>query len=999
MNFPAMDDLDHSVHIAERDWNSFYEESEECNLVQAELAGIDDSGLSDNDEPANPPLEVFTTKCAEDACLGCSTASPLNHEEEEGAATAINQSQHDILTSEQESSVSLEEETQTQVSHPVPVPSEVPKEETQTQVSHPVPVPSEVPKEETQTQVSHPVPVPTEVPKEVDGVDQEDVDVWTCSPDVTQTSETQSEAEKHGGEADCPAETDPTAERKEKERWFVTVNDSPVQLRCRPGAACQKKKRKKKTSRRTARSVAGWEPYLSQSETEAETERCEESKSDLTEMTEKCRSTVSQLPERLVSSENIHIMPQDQALDLKTFDLPDQQTLCKKQENDCRSANLSVDHLNQNKQFTTQSPLLFSASENPPSIQISKLSSEKQNNPLPQTHKRIADNSSPKCPVIRLNETTSADSSKTEENPLGNPCANPLDPPHTTDLLPKRLATFNTDGGEAPSPLPEDSETKAWVSEESLTEALNPARPVFAISSFWDEMEKLTINDILHLRCGDDQSPSTDAYHLHESISLPSTYNSSPLDPTDTCEQDMDALDNADSDYFTHLDDSKPDRSSCEFSTFSDFDEDLLQMINTSCSASPEPQENLREQAQTLTFSDLPYSQAALAEEEMELARRPEPESEFPQLYFDTGIPLLLCSDAESSSQTISPAGSEYSMSALESEIVREACFTNVLQDEGGNQMLFFPYEETQDPSLLLAECDIMMATQSPLSTSSFLEDSHVISFTEMTCKDASIFNRPSSDDSLQTYSEKLSVPEAYDYFFSDFDERNLFFPLKHGLKGGEAQTVPIFSCSRSLVRDLTFPEVEQFIESEEEDNWAPIRVISRFSVQQGSGSSSSAAAGVYLYSGRSWKSMLSLRRTRLARMRSSWCQRAKAWMSPGMFFRALRRSTSVADVTRGTCSSLQVFHLGDPILRKLALEQIRLPDQPNAFKKKRFLFSMRQSDMCLVCIAFASWVLKSTNLQSRDTWKAALLANVSAISAIQYLRRYKRYKTAEDEP
>ncbi|XP_062400570.1 uncharacterized protein LOC134091877 [Sardina pilchardus] len=950
MNFPAMDDLDHSVHIAERDWNSFYEESEECNLVQAELAGIDDSGLSDNDDPENPPLEVFTPKCAEDVC----SASPLNHKEEEGVAITINQSQHDILTSEQESSVSLEEEIQ--------------------------------------TQVSHSVPVPKEVPKEADGVDQED------SADVTQSSETQSEVEQYGGEA----ETDLPAERKERERWFVTVNDSPVQLRCRPDTACQRKKKKKKTSRRSARSVAGWEPYLSQSETETETERSEKSKSDITEMTEKCRSTVSQLPERLVSSENIHIVPQDQALDLKTIDLPDQQTLFKKQEeNHCRSANLSVDHLNQNEQSTTQSPHLFSASGNLPSIPISKLFSEKQNNPLPQTHKRTADNGSPNCPVIRLNAITSADSSKTEENPLENPCktgVNHLDPSHTTDLLPERLATFNTDGGEAPSPLQEDSETKDWDGEESLTEALDRARPVFAISSFWDEMEKLTINDILHLRCGDDRSPSTDAYHLHESISLPSTHDSSPLDPTDTCEQDMDALDNADSDYFTHRDDSKPDRSSCEFSTFSDFDEDLLQIINTSCSASPEPQENLREQAQTLTFSNLPYSQAALAEEDMELTRRFEPE--FPQLYFDTGIPLLLCSDAESNSRTMSPAESEYDMSALESEIVREACFTNVLQDEGGNQMLFFPYEETQDTSLILADCDIMRATPPPvLSTSSFLEDSHVISFTEMfqTCEDASMLV-PSSDNSLQTYSEKLSVPEAYDYFFSDFDDRNLFFPLKHGLKGGEDQTVPIFSCSRSLVRDLTFPEVEQFIESEEEDNWAPIRVISRFSVQQDSGSSSSAAAGVYLCGERSWKSKLSLRRTRFAGMRSSWCQRAKAWMAPGMFFRALRRSTSIADVTQGTCSSLQVFHLGNPILRKIALEQIRLPDQPNTSKKKCFLFSLRQSDMCLVCIAFASWVLKSTNLQSGDTWKAALLANVSAISAIQYLRRYK-YKTSEDEP
>uniref|UniRef100_A0AAY5K7D7 Uncharacterized protein n=2 Tax=Esox lucius TaxID=8010 RepID=A0AAY5K7D7_ESOLU len=43
---------------------------------------------------------------------------------------------------------------------------------------------------------------------------------------------------------------------------------------------------------------------------------------------------------------------------------------------------------------------------------------------------------------------------------------------------------------------------------------------------------------------------------------------------------------------------------------------------------------------------------------------------------------------------------------------------------------------------------------------------------------------------------------------------------------------------------------------------------------------------------------------------------------------------------------------------------------------------------MCLVCIAFASWVLKSTNPDSGDTWKAVLLANISALSAIRYLRR-----------
>uniref|UniRef100_A0AAY4AEE1 Uncharacterized protein n=2 Tax=Denticeps clupeoides TaxID=299321 RepID=A0AAY4AEE1_9TELE len=53
---------------------------------------------------------------------------------------------------------------------------------------------------------------------------------------------------------------------------------------------------------------------------------------------------------------------------------------------------------------------------------------------------------------------------------------------------------------------------------------------------------------------------------------------------------------------------------------------------------------------------------------------------------------------------------------------------------------------------------------------------------------------------------------------------------------------------------------------------------------------------------------------------------------------------------------------------------------------------------MCLVCIAMASWVLKSTKPQSADSWKAALLANLSAISSIQYLRHYMRKRGVEDE-
>ncbi len=40
-----------------------------------------------------------------------------------------------------------------------------------------------------------------------------------------------------------------TVAKKEKERWFVTVNDSPVRLRVKDPTSVQKKRRKKKTSK------------------------------------------------------------------------------------------------------------------------------------------------------------------------------------------------------------------------------------------------------------------------------------------------------------------------------------------------------------------------------------------------------------------------------------------------------------------------------------------------------------------------------------------------------------------------------------------------------------------------------------------------------------------------------------------------------------------------------------------------------------------------------
>ncbi|XP_048374427.1 PGC-1 and ERR-induced regulator in muscle protein 1 [Sphaerodactylus townsendi] len=52
--------------------------------------------------------------------------------------------------------------------------------------------------------------------------------------------------------------------------------------------------------------------------------------------------------------------------------------------------------------------------------------------------------------------------------------------------------------------------------------------------------------------------------------------------------------------------------------------------------------------------------------------------------------------------------------------------------------------------------------------------------------------------------------------------------------------------------------------------------------------------------------------------------------------------------------------------------------------------------DMCLGFVAFASWAVKTSNLQAPDAWKIVLLANFGTLSAIRYFRRQI---AAEGEP
>uniref|UniRef100_A0A096LQM9 PPARGC1 and ESRR induced regulator, muscle 1 n=1 Tax=Poecilia formosa TaxID=48698 RepID=A0A096LQM9_POEFO len=98
-----------------------------------------------------------------------------------------------------------------------------------------------------------------------------------------------------------------------------------------------------------------------------------------------------------------------------------------------------------------------------------------------------------------------------------------------------------------------------------------------------------------------------------------------------------------------------------------------------------------------------------------------------------------------------------------------------------------------------------------------------------------SISSQPAREDTTTLYASGNSVPETYDHFFSEFDNETFFYPL---LTAAEKNKV---SYSRSTCRNFQFPEAyEHFFassssddssgESDEEENFRPVKVVTRFS-------------------------------------------------------------------------------------------------------------------------------------------------------------------------
>lgn len=285
-------------------------------------------------------------------------------------------------------------------------------------------------------------------------------------------------------------------------------------------------------------------------------------------------------------------------------------------------------------------------------------------------------------------------------------------------------------------------------------------------------------------------------------------------------------------------------------------------------------------------------------------------------------------------------------------------------------------------------------------------------------------FSEKQTDSSLELQTEHIvdscpdadSVPENYDHLFSEFDTDTFFHTDE-----AKPELVPIFSCSRSSKSKMEFKDAYDYFlvsssdnsssESDEEDaqERAPIRVVTRFT-RKASSKDIVTDAYEHFYTDRDlkqdfFKTTFSFRNLKLTndsdhKQGPTHAFTAEPQQQEARSFHIKSAPISVldnqdvlfADSLLSNFDSQIISKLQQPLIYQSLQTAVANPnlDAP--------LLPLKQSDMCLICIAFASWVLKTADPQAGDAWKAALLANVSALSAIRYLRRYIKGETTAGE-
>ncbi|XP_058487102.1 uncharacterized protein LOC131460528 [Solea solea] len=950
-----MDDLDHSMHIAEFDWSSFYDESEECVSLQPALACPDD--LSDSDDSLNSS-----------SVSGSSQQDTQQNAEVDSDVTESNSAGCNCI----ESLLKLDE-SGAQVTGVCPV--ECPAGNTLgTKEAHWKNVEEVTEERSDNTNTLQPDTLCAECSEASitrDNVQLENAKYEPNPLNVKEPHTTEGAVSDSGSHV--PA-------RAEKERWFVTVDYTPVRPRAR-APTVKKKRRQKKTCKISHTRCHRQEksPELEEEEEETAGGRDAESNRDLSRTSgwgqsadtnpEKDSCEEDTVSENSVhfSKENFFEAPADKnipkpgrsASTTTSHDTSTSKALSRAES--AESDEFSSIHSYDSESYLTAAEsaeeaqhLLTGESLQP--VDVMQLQSSVSLPSERQMHSFHSDLSHNVAAVNRDSNECTVDARRALTFPSAGQRANEMPDDNSTcdinthgvgprvrsdapgvqkhDINP---VPCGSSSGDQLSPVPDLIVTPCPVADspETYAEAAGRARPVFAISAFWNEMEKVTINDILQLRMSRDTPPRGTDPTVTENVD---EIRHSPLVDRGLVE----LSDTADSDYFTQPDESKPERFST--SDFEEEEEEDWQFVGTSGNSTPDPLG--KSQERTSDSSLLSY------EEEDESTS-----SEGTQ----TPVPLenFACFEGQGLAWPgqMTKSKSMHNVQALIKEDVTDT-FGNdestVLRDKN--------CPETLAPALFLSRYDTDVL------------DEHFPEVFEYFFTEDKTNNNESG--CITVYNpDELSVAPVFDYSLCPL--RDDVPPLSFLLDSlcSDGKPIPIFSCCPPTIREITLPKPDYvFLRTEEEgvvaDDFSPIRVVSCSFVQADQcGTRAAAAGGSY-----SWKTALNMREIGLRGRGSIWGRTSGTWMFP-------------------------------PDSEKLEGKVLALTVQPSILETKKTarqegIFStLKQSDMCLVCIAFASWVLRSSDPENADTWKAALLANVSALSAIQYLRHYVKRRPRQDDP
>lgn len=546
-----MDDLDHSMCIAEDEWMRFYNKCEDCVLPQPLTASPDKWGLSDSED------SDFSA-----GHEGQRTPATSNKKERstsrwcrEDGSHSLSGGKNDDLTSKADSESEIWALCLNY--------SAINAAEVNTRAE---PIAAPLQTEDAQSADDEP---------KADGVWHSDT---SCMHDPL--SYQRGAEELTGNEPRGPDRAvSGVALSTVKERWFVTVSDSPA--RPRVHVTSVKKKRRIKQPRNSKRlsQTTGGEKILVEFKANHESMRAKTHVKPSSKRIKKSNVLAQPglLQKPLTSGQHQGAVydPSCQVSSLHdTFTSTGLPGLDRVESDELVDAARSCDsaaYLRATESLKEPQQHL---------IETQKGAEDTQARAAPSSCSVLTDRTPSPPPAARVNKTPDEDARDTHCIRVSTAALTSGLCTHKTNLSP---SVDGLSGDQiSPASIPVFTPSSPADSPESCAVAAGRPRPVYAISAFWDDMEKVTINDILQLRMAGGASPGVgDKPPL---VSLP-TNHSALADGKSAAGVPPDTSDTADSDYFTQLDEPKPDRSGGDLST-SDFEEE--QLLSTRSSSSPD---------------------------------------------------------------------------------------------------------------------------------------------------------------------------------------------------------------------------------------------------------------------------------------------------------------------------------------------------------------------------------------------------------------------------